>query len=92
MAYELRDNSGSLFKEKEKRNEKAPDWTGTVKINGKEMRVAAWEKQGRSGLFFSLNFSEMGPKKADSFRGNDSGSYAPVSGGQGFEPDPEVPF
>lgn len=52
MSYELKDMAFTLFRETTKR-ENGPDWTGTVKIDGREMRIAAWEKQGRNGTFLS---------------------------------------
>jgi len=58
MAYELRDNSGSLFKNERKETESQPGYTGTVMVNGKEMRLAAWVKEGKRGKFFSLKFDE----------------------------------
>ena len=35
MPYEMKDMSGSLFREQEKKSEKSPDYTGKVKIEGK---------------------------------------------------------
>jgi hypothetical protein len=44
MAYEKRDGDIAVFKEKEKRNEKAPDWKGTALLDGIEYQVAFWQK------------------------------------------------
>ena len=63
MAYEQKDMTFSLFKETTKTNPNAPDWKGQAKINGVDMRVAAWEKQGRSGVFLSGKIEPLGPKK-----------------------------
>ena len=62
MAYEQRDNSGSLFKNDRKETAKHPDYKGSVMINGQEMWISAWLKTGQSGVkFMSLAFS---PKEA----------------------------
>ena len=59
MAYEMKDMSGSLFREQEKKSEKSPDYTGKVKIDGKELRLAGWIKQTKSGdSYLSLALSE----------------------------------
>lgn len=44
MAYEKRDGDIAVFKEKEKRNDKAPDWKGTALLDGVEYQVAFWQK------------------------------------------------
>lgn len=51
-------NSGVLFKNKDKSSDKAPDYTGKINVNGTEMRLAAWIKDGKSGKFMSLKVSE----------------------------------
>ncbi len=56
MAYELRDMSGSLFRNDRKSNDKSPDYQGTVMINGVEMWINGWLKEGNNGKFFSLAF------------------------------------
>lgn len=51
-------NTGAIFKNDKKTNEKQPDYRGKVNVNGKEMEVALWVKQGKNGSFFSASFSE----------------------------------
>lgn len=64
MAYELQDNSGTLFKNNKKQDgDKLPDYTGNVKINGKELRIAGWVKSGAKGSFLSLKISEHQPSE-----------------------------
>jgi hypothetical protein len=58
MSYQLKEGQGSLFKNVNKKAPAQPDWTGNVMINGQEMRLAAWVKEGKSGKFFSLQLSE----------------------------------
>lgn len=60
MAYEMRDNSGSLFKNNKPRNEKSPQWTGKAMIDGKMRFFDAWEKKDKNGnTWFSCSFKEM---------------------------------
>lgn len=56
MAYELRDNSGSLFKNDRKTKDTQPSYKGTVMVGGVEYWISAWVKDGQKGKFFSLAF------------------------------------
>ena len=57
MAYEIRDNSGSLFKnDKKHEGDNKPNYTGQVMINGVEMWISAWLKDGQNGKWMSLSF------------------------------------
>jgi len=56
MEYD-NNNSGVLFKNDKKGNERSPDYTGKVNVEGKEMRLAAWIKEGKAGKFMSLKLS-----------------------------------
>ena len=61
MAYELRDNTGSIFKNKRKdsSNPKAADVTGKAKINGVLYWVSGWRKVRDNGEgWYSLSFKE----------------------------------
>jgi len=51
-------NTGAIFKNTNKKAENHPDYKGKVNINGKEMEIALWVKQGKAGSFFSAAFSE----------------------------------
>ena len=66
--YEKKDNTGALFSNKEnKTTEKHPDYTGSVLVNGKDMRIAAWLNKSKSGVqYMSLKFSEFQPKSEES--------------------------
>ncbi len=43
---------GALFKQRDKRSDKAPDWKGDVTYNGVKMGIAAWERTTRNGDTF----------------------------------------
>ena len=53
-------NSFALFKNDKGDNEARPDYTGNVTLpDGKEMRMAAWVRESKSGLkFLSGRLSE----------------------------------
>ncbi len=55
MAFEQREGSGVLFKNDRKTSPTAPEYKGTALVNGVEMDVAAWVKEGKNGKFFSLS-------------------------------------
>jgi len=58
MAYEQRDNSGSLFKnDKKEDGDNKPNMTGTATIGGVKYRVSAWTKEGQKGRWQSLSFT-----------------------------------
>jgi len=57
MAYEQRDNSGSLFKNDRKEKENHPDYKGSCMVGGVEMWMSAWLKTGANGTkFMSFSF------------------------------------
>ena len=68
MAYEQKPNSGTLFLNDQKINDRAPDMSGRLLLDksmipaierGEMLRVAAWEKQTSSGgSLLSLAVSE----------------------------------
>ena len=59
MAYEVKENTGSLFKNEKKNSEKHPDYTGNCKVNGVMMAVAGWIHKSKSGKnYMALKFSE----------------------------------
>jgi uncharacterized protein (DUF736 family) len=56
---ENKNNSGAIFKNSKKTNEKQPDYQGTVNVNGKEMQVSLWIKEAKNGnKYFSASFQE----------------------------------
>ncbi len=78
MAFEQREGGGVLFKNDRKKSEKEPDYKGNALINGTEMDVAAWVKEGKNGKFFSLsikpkgNFQSGGDRPSRPMREDDS--------------------
>lgn len=51
-------NRGTLFKADERRNDRSPEYTGKLNIDGKEYRLSAWIKESKTGKkYFSLSVS-----------------------------------
>lgn len=58
MAFEQKDNSGSLFKNDRKTDAAQPNAKGTAKINGVIFYVSAWTKKDKNGNpWQSLSFT-----------------------------------
>ena len=65
MAYEQRDMSGSLFKNKDKAKDTHPNAKGSAKIDGVDYWVDAWTKQDKNGNpWQSLSFKRKDAKPA----------------------------
>ena len=58
MAYEMKEGSGSLFKNTRKTTETHPDYNGSIMVNGKEHWLSAWVKEGKNGKFFSVSIGQ----------------------------------
>ena len=57
MAYEVKDNTGSLFQNKEKKSDNHPDYSGSMRINGVDHWISGWRKTSGNGTqFLSLAF------------------------------------
>ena len=51
---EKKDNSGVLFKNENKDNERKPDYKGNIMVDGQEYWLSAWIKEGKNGKFMGL--------------------------------------
>lgn len=52
-------NRGVLFREEDKKNERGPDYTGSVNVHGETFRLAGWVRESKAGRkFLSLAVSE----------------------------------
>ena len=52
MAEYDNNNTFALFKNDKQGNEKRPDYTGTITVNGEEMRMSAWIRESKTGNKF----------------------------------------
>lgn len=79
-------NTFALFKNDKEGNEKRPDYTGSIELEGgKKLRLAAWIKEGKKGKFMSGKVSEF----QDSQKGKDTPPPAPPKD-EAFDDD--IPF
>jgi len=63
MAYEMKDMSGSLFRNEKREKDTHPNATGSCLIDGVEYWVSAWTKEGAKGKWQSLAFTRKDEKK-----------------------------
>jgi len=61
---EQRNNSGVLFRNDKRENEKAPSYKGNITVDGKDYWLSAWVKEGKSGKFMGLAVSPKEEYKA----------------------------
>ena len=67
MSIERKPDSAVLFRDEEKTNEKAPDFTGQGLIGGTNYRLAAWINESQAGKkYFSIKFEEPRQKPVES--------------------------
>jgi hypothetical protein len=52
------ENRVVIFKNNKKTDEKQPEYTGTINVEGKEYSVSLWVKDGKAGKFFSGKIQE----------------------------------
>lgn len=67
MAYEQKDNSGSLFKNDKRENDKHPHMNGSCVIDGVEYWISAWTKPTKDGAgrWQSLAFKKKEPRRPE---------------------------
>lgn len=64
---EQKDNSGAIFKNDYKTEDKHPDYKGTCMIDGKQKEIGVWLNETQQGKkYFSLKFSEPHAKQGES--------------------------
>jgi hypothetical protein len=87
MAYEQRDMSGSAFKNKYKKADNHPSYTGEMVIGGKKYKQAIWVKKDRNGNnWLSFSYQEMEIQNDDLDETNSESKATDI------ELDDEIPF
>lgn len=78
MAYEKPAIEVVLFQNRNKKSEKAPDSTGSIKFNqsvtfnpGDELDLAMWNRTSKNGVQFKSGLAKA------KYEGNGGGGYAP---------------
>ncbi len=88
MAYEQKDNSGSLFKNQKKTTDNHPDRTGSALIDGVSYWVSGWVKQDKNGNpWMSLAF-----KRKEATAMQEAATPAPRVMPKRADMDDEIPF
>lgn len=87
MAYEMRELSGSLFKNDKKEKDSHPNAKGSCLIDGVEYWVSAWTKKDKNGNpWQSLSF-----KRKDA-QGQQEPAQQPPKAGNISDMDSDIPF
>ena len=64
MAYEHKENKGSLFTNEKKDKDTHPDYTGQINVAGTLYNISAWDNKSKSGKkYFGLSVSIPKPKE-----------------------------
>ena len=79
MPWEHKPGQFALFKNQEKKSEKAPDYRGNgMNLDGQMIEVAAWLKDGKNGKFMSCQIKPQGEIQGQRIRKE--------------HPDEDIPF
>lgn len=85
MAYEKKEGDIAVFFQKNKTNDRAPDWKGEVLIDGELKTVALWIKN--DGMLAGKVESKRDFTKKEETPYYDKNQYAPAPNDDGFESD-----
>ena len=66
MAYEHKENKGSIFKNDRKEKDTHPDYTGQINVAGTLYNISGWINVSKGGKkYFGLSVSIPKPKSED---------------------------
>ena len=92
MAFEPKDNSGTLFRNDRKEKDTHPDYNGTIMVDGREYYLNAWLKKGAKGTFMSLSVKPKEARARDDYKQPMARSAEMRHGIDDGFGDPEIPF
>jgi uncharacterized protein (DUF736 family) len=68
-------NRGSLFINDRKEKDTQPDYTGTINVDGRDLRLSGWKRESKQGKkYLSLSVSEPQEKSDKPAVKKDSGN------------------
>jgi uncharacterized protein (DUF736 family) len=71
MAFQLKEDYGSLWKNDRREKDAQPDYTGKINIGGSVMRLGAWKNTTNDGkTYLSIKLSEFQEQKGSSSDGD----------------------
>jgi hypothetical protein len=102
MADDTPRGNGALFRVREKKNDRGPDYTGdiTSPTTGEKIELAGWIREDRNGNKY-LSLSSQPPRERQQSAAPPRNSYADGrgrdqppqgNGGRGWDRDEPVPF
>jgi hypothetical protein len=65
MAHIPSEGKGILSRNQKKASPNSPDWKGQIRINGEDVKLAAWEKDVGYGPFLTLAVDNWKPQNAN---------------------------
>ena len=86
MAFERKNNSGSLFKNEDKTQDTHADYRGEAKVEGVDFWINAWINTSKNGKrYMSITFKLKEAKAAKP-------ALKVVGGSESSDPNDEIPF
>ena len=98
MAYEIKNNTGSLFKNDRRQNDNQPMYQGNAVVDGKMKRISVWVRTSKNGTsYMSLAFEDsngayqQGPQQSAPQPARPQYAPAPAPA-PASDTDPDLPF
>lgn len=55
---------GAIFRNKDKKTEKSPDYTGSITLNGQEIKLSCWLATSQNGMkYFQVRVNTQAEKR-----------------------------